>query len=58
MSPILIVESSLEPMDKKLEEAVVLSGETTPRLPFQMLQHHSGESDDGNCLNVQIARNN
>ncbi|KAI6183706.1 RhoGAP domain protein [Aphelenchoides bicaudatus] len=46
VSPILIVESSLEPMDKKLEEAVVLSGETTPRLPFQMLQHHSGESDD------------
>ncbi|KAI6172422.1 RhoGAP domain protein [Aphelenchoides besseyi] len=26
--------------------ATTTTGETTPRLPFQLLQHHSGESDD------------
>jgi hypothetical protein len=40
LSPIMIVESSLDPM-KKVE------GEITPRLPFQLIQHHSGEDDDG-----------
>jgi hypothetical protein len=46
LSPIMIVETSLEPVAKKFEE-IGASGETTPRLPFQLLQHHSGEADDG-----------
>lgn len=37
-------ETSIDPVVKKVEEMVVLApsgtGETTPRLPFQLLQHH------------------
>ncbi|CAD5213870.1 unnamed protein product [Bursaphelenchus xylophilus] len=55
-SPMPVDSDQEEKKDKIVPLALSATGETTPRLPFQMIQHQSGDDDDAPIVATPPAR--